>query len=218
MKFVTLCRRGMILKLFAAVYGSITALLISVIYDKLLVEIIGWPVSAAFMAIIFLGVVLLLAYEFVTRSKLISKRFYPMWKIQGCYAISILGESSRPRSLCRIKFSKRGYVYSGYGINPDGTIGSEWVSRDVHFDDHLDELSFTADSTLTGDSSRLRNYGYIKFEFNTGNRVENGNGYFVDMAKSMEQTHMYLERISVDEYQAQVSALFHNTANYNVSP
>ena len=86
----------------------------------------------------------------------------------------------RPESFCKIYLSHGKYIYTGYGITDDGLLGSEWTSRDVHYDKEFDELSFTSDAIIIGSGKRIRNYGYIKFYKNANGKFTYGSGYFVD--------------------------------------
>lgn len=195
----------------AAAYGAVIALLVTVTHDQLFTKILHWPVSAALTGAVTVGVLLLILYELIGGSRSTTRRFSPFAKIEGAWKITLTNNPERPTSVCKIYFSRRDYVYKGYGINSDGTLGSEWSSRDLHYDEEQDEMSFTSDATLMKNGKRIRNYGYIKFYRNANGAVEYGNGYFVDMADDLTQTHMTLVRIEAGEFDEIVKQSFTKT-------
>ncbi|MGA2902943.1 MAG: hypothetical protein ABSD98_03870 [Candidatus Korobacteraceae bacterium] len=198
-------------KALAAAYGAVIALLVSVAYDQLLTKWLHWPPSAALTGAVLLGVLLLVLYEIVGGSKALARRLSPFRKVGGAWKINLTNDQERPISVCKIHFTQRQYAYNGYGINADGTLGSEWSSRDTHYDEEKEEMSFTSDATILKNGKRVRNYGYIKFYQNANGRVEYGNGYFVDMADVLTQTHMTLVRIKDGEFDDLVKASFEKT-------
>jgi hypothetical protein len=198
-------------KALAAAYGAVIALLVTAAHDQLFTKILQWPVSAALTGAVTVGVLLLVLYELVGGSKAIARRLSPIAKVEGAWKIALTNNDERPISLCKIYFARRDHVYKGYGINRDGTLGSEWSSRDIHYDEDQDELSFTSDATLMKNGKRVRNYGYIKFYKNADGKVEYGNGYFVDMADELTQTHMTLVKIKDGEFDQLVKDSFSKT-------
>jgi hypothetical protein len=198
-------------KALAAAYGAIIVLLITVAHDQVFAKQLNWPESAALVGSVAIGVVLLIAYELIGGSKALARRFSPFAKVEGAWRITLTNNHERPLSVCKIHFTRHNYVYNGYGINCDGTLGSSWSSRDLHYDEDQDELSFTSDATLMANGRRVRNYGYIKFSENANKTFEYGNGYFVDMADELTQTHMTLTRIKQSEFDAIVQESFSKT-------
>ncbi|MDD5773107.1 MAG: hypothetical protein PHX78_06535 [bacterium] len=198
-------------KTIAAAYGAIIGLLVPIAYDHFFTKILQWPVSAALTGAVAVGVLLLVIYELIGGSKSLARRLSPLNKVEGTWIISMTNNQERPISICKIYFSHRDYVYKGYGINADGTIGAEWTSRDIHYDEEKEEMSFTSDATILKDGKRIRNYGYIKFYKNANGNVEYGNGYFVDMADILTQTHMTLVRIKDSEFDELVKTSFAKT-------
>lgn len=195
----------------AGIYGAVTGLLVAIAHDQLFKDILKWPESASLTAATAIGMFLLVVYELVTTSKAVAKLLSPISKVEGAWRITLTNNEDRPMSVCKIYFTQRDHVYSGYGINSDGTIGSTWSSRDVHYDEEQDELMFTADASLTKNGRRVHNYGYIKFHKNADGNFEYGNGYFVDMADELTQTHMTLVKIQDDEFDKFVKDAFAKT-------
>jgi hypothetical protein len=195
----------------AAAYGAVIALLVSVAYDQLFTKILGWPVTAALAGAVLLGVGSLVLYEIVGGSKSLARRLSPMSKVAGAWKVNLTNNDERPTSVCQICLSQREYIYKGYGIEADGSLGSEWSSRDTHYDEGKDEMSFTSDATILKNGKRVRNYGYIKFYRNADGKMDYGNGYFVDMADVLTQTHMTLVRITDGEFDTLVKASFAKT-------
>jgi len=187
-------------KAVSAAYGAVIALMVTVAYEHLFTKSLQWPPSASLTGAIAVGIALLIVYELVRGNKALTKRFSPISKIAGAWRINVTNNKDRPQSVCKIYLSQREYVYTGYGINCDGTIGSEWSSRDVHYDEEKDELSFTADSTVLKTGKRVRNYGYIKFFKNADGGFDYGTGYFVDMADDLTQSHMTLTKIVEQDF------------------
>jgi hypothetical protein len=200
-------------KTFAAAYGAIIALLVTVAHDNFFTKELAWPESAALVAAIGVGVLLLVAYELVGGSKVVARRFSPVAKIEGAWLITLTNNCDRPTSVSRIDFTHHDFVYHGYGINNDGTLGSSWSSRDLHYDENQNELSFTSDGIVMANGRRIRNYGYIKFSKNANGRFEYGNGYFVDMADTLSQSHMTLSRIKDSEFDDTVKGVFSKTSS-----
>lgn len=198
-------------KAIAAAYGAVVALLISVAGDQFFTKLLTWPPSAALTGAVLVGVLLLVLYEIVGGSKAVARRLSPFRKVHGAWKINLTNDEERPISVCKIYFTQRDYAYKGYGINADGTLGSEWSSRDTHYDAEKEEMSFTSDATILKNGKRVRNYGYIKFYKNADGKVDYGNGYFVDMADTLTQTHMTLVRINDREFDELVRASFSKT-------
>lgn len=198
-------------KVLAAAYGAVIALLVTVSYEQFFTKILQWPVSAALTAAVSIGVLLLVFYELIGGSRAMSRRLSPIRKVEGAWKINLTNNDDRPLSVCKIEFARTDHVYKGYGINSDGTLGSEWSSRDLHYDEDQEELSFTSDATLMETGKRVRNYGYIKFYKNADGKIEYGNGYFVDMADELTQTHMTLTKIKDSEFDVLVKDSFNKT-------
>jgi hypothetical protein len=198
-------------KALAAAYGAVIAVLVTVAHDQLFTKILQWPVSAALTGAVTVGVLLLVLYELIDGSKAIARRLSPIAKVEGAWRITLTNNDERPTSVCKIYFGRNDHVYCGYGINGDGTLASDWSSRDTHYDEDQDELSFTSDATLMKNGKRVRNYGYIKFYKNANGRIEYGNGYFVDMGDELTQTHMTLVKISDAEFDQIVKESFSKT-------
>lgn len=198
-------------KALAAAYGAVISLLVSVAYDQFFTKLLAWPQSAALTGAVLIGVLLLVFYEIVGGSKALARRMSPFRKVDGAWKINLTNDQERPISVCKIHFTQREYAYKGYGINADGTLGSEWSSRDTHYDEDKEEMSFTSDATILKNGKRVRNYGYIKFYKNADGKIEYGNGYFVDMADVLTQTHMTLVRIKDGEFDEIVKSSFAKT-------
>lgn len=196
----------------SSIYSALAGLIIGLTHDQIFVKQFHLPESAAIPDSILLAFFIIVVYEFVGGRRAFMKRFLPISKVAGAWRI-YTGNSDRPTSVCSITLLRRGYVYHGVGINRDGTVGSTWTSRDVHYDEDQDELSFTSDATLREDGSRIRNYGYVKFYRNAKNKFEYGNGYFVDMGKNLTQNHMTLVRIKESEFDEIVTTAFDTTRN-----
>ncbi|MBI5938470.1 MAG: hypothetical protein HY850_11565 [Betaproteobacteria bacterium] len=197
----------------AAVYGALISLLIAIAHDQLFTKTLEWPISAALTGAVGIGALLLVTYELIGGSRAVSRRFSPLRKIEGAWKIDLTNNENRPTSVCKIEFAHTDHVYKGYGINCDGTLGSEWSSRDIHYDEDQEELSFTADATLVKNGKRVRNYGYIKFYKNANGKFEYGDGYFVDMGDELTQTHMTLTKIKNDEFDKLVKDSFSKTTS-----
>jgi hypothetical protein len=204
-------------KAVSAAYGAVIALLVTVAHEHLFTQYLQWPPSASLTGAVAIGVVLLIAYELVGGSRVFARRFSPISKVEGAWKINVTNNKERPQSVCKIYLSQREHVYKGYGINVDGTIGSEWSSRDVHYDEEKDELSFTADATVLKTGKRVRNYGYIKFFKNADGKYDYGTGYFVDMADDLTQSHMTLTRIIEKDFDETVKEMFAKTKSLQES-
>lgn len=183
-----------------AVYGAAVSLLVVVLYEYF-AKSLGWSHLSAILGAVALGAILLLGYEVFMRSRFVRRRLSPIYPLEGTWRITLTNHE-RPSSVCTICYTGRRYAYDGLGINADGTLGSKWNSRDVHYDEHQEEFSFTSDADLIPSNKRVRNYGYIKFSRNASGQFDSGIGYFVDMAETLSQSHMVLERIAASEYAA----------------
>lgn len=148
-------------KIIASIYGAFAALSITLIYDMIFIGFLKWPPTASILISVSIGMILVTFYELLTSSTLFSRIFSPVSKVAGSWEIIIKKGKERTRSLCIIEVTNNNHTYRGYGIHDDGTLGSEWSSREVHYDTDENELSFTSDATLIKSSKRIRNYGYI---------------------------------------------------------
>lgn len=195
-------------KIVSGIWGAVTGLVVTVAYEQIFSEALQWPQSASLFASVALGIGLLLIYEVAIESKAFIRWSSPLAKMEGAWRITLTDNALRPTSICKIYLPKSEYVYKGYGIAADGRMASEWSSRDVHYDEAKEEFSFTADAMILPTGQRVRNYGYIKFFKNANGCYEYGDGYFVDMAETLHQTHMTLTRVSDQDFDASVKALF----------
>lgn len=187
-------------KTASAGFGAMVALLATILYEQVFTEALEWPRTAALAGATTVGVVFLVVYELIGGSRAIARRFSPMSKIEGAWKIKVTNIPERPESVCKICVSEQKYMYKGYAIASDGTLGAEWSSRDVHYDSEKEELSFTGDATILTSGRIIRNYGFIKFFKNAGGKYESGNGHFVDTAEELTQGHMTLSRITEQEF------------------
>lgn len=202
-------------KALSAMYGGLIGLVTTAAHDQLFVQKLKWPISASLTGAVLVGVLLLLVYELVGGSKAISRRLSPISRVSGGWRISLTNNLDRPSSICKIYSSEGAYVYRGYGLKPDGAIGSEWTSRHVEFDDVQDELSFSADSMVVGVGTRYRSYGYVRFYKNANGKYDYGDGYFVSLSADAHQTHMTLVRIDDETFDNIVTDAIGRTKSVN---
>ncbi|MZP31304.1 hypothetical protein GTO91_16475 [Heliobacterium undosum] len=200
-------------RVLPAAFGGIVGLLVTLIHDHLLTKTLSWPISASLFGALSIGAILLFVYELISNSAGFLRLTSPISRVEGAWAITIMKNGNRPESVCKIYLSHGRYIYTGYGISADGLLGSEWTSRDVHYDKKIDELSFTADATMVGTGKRIRNYGYIKFYKDAKGKYTYGYGYFVDMADELNHYHMKLTRISDEQFDEKINKVFNNVSS-----
>jgi len=195
-------------KVLTSVYGAMAGIIVPVVYDAVFLKTMQWPTSASLAGAILVGIVLFLLYEMISGSEAIARLSLPLHKIENEWKQTLTHNSDRPTSICTITYTRRGYVYKGYGLNSDGSLGAEWISRSLDYNEQNDEMSFSSDGTLISNGIRIRNCGYIKFYKNGKGQYVYGDGYLVDMAEKVSQTHMKLTRISKTEFDKIASDAF----------
>ena len=186
-------------KILSALFGAVAAIVVTLGYEYFSTSL-SWPYFASLLAAANLGAIFLVIYEFFDKSSFIKRKFSPISKIEGEWEITIRDWGNRPSSIAVIKLSGSEYIYKGYGVSEDGKLASEWASRDIHYDEEKEELSFTADALVVDSGKRFRNYGYIKFHKNASGKYDHGAGYFVDMGDDVRQAYMTVARIKPERF------------------